>query len=67
MTVRIPSYKRIGKTSLFIKDCIAGVNDVLTKESVDVIVTSLPYNIVVNHQNHLQLYPMKLDKLFYWI
>ena len=42
MIVTISPYKRIGKISLFLKDCITGMNDVLAKESVDVIVTSLP-------------------------
>jgi DNA modification methylase len=67
LTVRIPPYKRIGKISLFIKDCITGMNDVLAKESVDVIVGSFPHNIVVNYQKSSAIALMKLDKLFYWI
>ena len=49
MTVRISPYKRIGKISMFIKDCITGMNDVLVKEYVNVIVTSPPYNTGVDY------------------
>ena len=52
MTVTITPYKRIGKISLFLKDCITGMNDILAKESVDVIVTSPPYNIGINYQRY---------------
>jgi DNA modification methylase len=41
---------------MFIKDCITGMNDVLAKDYVDIIVTSPPYNTRVNYQNHLQLH-----------
>jgi DNA modification methylase len=42
LTITITPYKRIGKISLFLKDSITGMNDILAKESVDVIVTSPP-------------------------
>ena len=65
MTVRISPYKRIGKISLFLKDCITGMNDVLAKESVDVIVTSPPYNIGINYQKYNDNLPK--EKYIQWI
>ena len=65
MTVRISPYKRIGKISLFLKDCITGMNDVLAKESVDVIVTSPPYNIGIDYQRCNDNLPK--EKYIQWI
>jgi site-specific DNA-methyltransferase (adenine-specific) len=65
LTVRISPYKRIGKISLFLKDCITGMNDVLAKESVDVIVTSPPYNIGINYQKYNDNLPK--EKYIQWI
>ena len=45
----IKPYKKIGNISLYLKDCTTGMNEVLPIESVDVVVTSPPYNIGINY------------------
>jgi site-specific DNA-methyltransferase (adenine-specific) len=61
----ITPYKKIGKISLFLKDCITGMSDNLAKESVDVVVTSPPYNIGVNYQRYDDNLPK--EKYLQWI
>jgi site-specific DNA-methyltransferase (adenine-specific) len=65
LTITITPYKRIGKISLFLKDCITGMNEILAKESVDVIVTSPPYNIGINYQRYDDNLPK--EKYIQWI
>jgi site-specific DNA-methyltransferase (adenine-specific) len=65
LTITITPYKRIGKISLFLKDCISGMNDNLAKESVDVIVTSPPYNIGINYHRYDDNLPK--EKYIQWI
>jgi site-specific DNA-methyltransferase (adenine-specific) len=61
----VTPYKKTGKISLFLKDCMTGMSDILTKESVDVIVTSPPYKIGINYQRYDDNLPK--EKYLQWI
>jgi site-specific DNA-methyltransferase (adenine-specific) len=50
-------YKVIGghrgnTISFYLKDCVSGMNETLQEKSVDVVVTSPPYNIGVNYSSY---------------
>jgi DNA modification methylase len=59
LTITITPYKRIGKISLFLKDCITGMNEILAKESVDVIVTSPPITLGLIIRGIMTIYQRK--------
>lgn len=46
-------------------DCIEGMNQILPKESIDIIVTSPPYNIGVNYNSYNDDRPF--DDYLAWI
>jgi site-specific DNA-methyltransferase (adenine-specific) len=49
---RIKPYKKVDKISLYLADCITAMNVILNTESVDVVVTSPPYNIGVDYHTY---------------
>jgi len=49
---RSKPYKKVDKIYLYLADCITAMNVILSTESVDVVVTSLPYNIGVDYHTY---------------
>jgi site-specific DNA-methyltransferase (adenine-specific) len=49
---RIKPYKKVDKIYLYLADCITAMNVILSTESVDVVVTSPPYNIGVDYHTY---------------
>ena len=47
----------------FHKDCLSGIKDNIKKNSIDVVVTSPPYNIGINYNTYLDNC-LKKDILF---
>jgi len=48
---RIKPYNKVDKF-LYLADCITAMNVILNTESVDVVVTSSPYNIGVDYHTY---------------
>jgi site-specific DNA-methyltransferase (adenine-specific) len=65
LITRVKPYKKIDKVSLYHKDCIDGLNQVVSKESVDVVVTSPPYNLGINYSKYNDNLPK--DKYLKWM
>jgi site-specific DNA-methyltransferase (adenine-specific) len=40
------------KISFYLEDCVRGMQDILSEKSVDLVVTSPPYNIRINYSTH---------------
>jgi site-specific DNA-methyltransferase (adenine-specific) len=59
--MKIPFYRTKGKngelTSLHLGDCIDGIKDTISSRSVDVVVTSPPYNIGVHYNSYHDMLP----------
>src|ERR671910_43986 len=49
---KIISGQRGNTISFYLRDCISGMNESLQEKSVDVVVTSPPYNIGVNYSSY---------------
>jgi site-specific DNA-methyltransferase (adenine-specific) len=54
---KIISGQRGNTFSFYLRDCISGMNESLQEKSVDVVVTSPPYNIGVNYSSYLDELP----------
>ncbi len=54
-----------GKTILYNEDCIAGMKKRLKAKSIDIVITSPPYNIGVNYKSYNDKIPR--DKYLKWI
>ncbi|MEO9364061.1 MAG: site-specific DNA-methyltransferase [Nitrososphaera sp.] len=62
---RVLHYGNNSSATLYLKDCIAGFNDDVREESVDVVVTSPPYNIGVGYNSYLDALPR--EKYLAWM
>ena len=51
--------------SIYQMDCIRGMNEILEENSIDMIITSPPYNIGVEYNSHNDLMPF--DKYLEWM
>lgn len=51
--------------TLYLSDCVQGMNAILAEKSVDVVVTSPPYNIGINYSLHKDTLPR--DKYLEWM
>jgi site-specific DNA-methyltransferase (adenine-specific) len=60
----IKPYKKVDKISLYLADCIMAMNEI-KKESVDVVVTSPPYNIGIDYHKYDDSLPR--EKYLRWI
>jgi site-specific DNA-methyltransferase (adenine-specific) len=65
LRTRIKPYKKVNKISLYLADCISGMNQILKKESVDVVVTSPPYNIGIGYNKYDD--NLSTEKYLRWI
>ncbi len=45
--------------SFYLRDCISGMNEILQEKSVDVVVTSPPYNIGIDYSSYRDALPRK--------
>jgi site-specific DNA-methyltransferase (adenine-specific) len=52
-------------TTLYLKDCLEGMRDCLKSNSIDVVVTSPPYNIGINYNSYIDTLPR--EKYLTWL
>jgi site-specific DNA-methyltransferase (adenine-specific) len=51
--------------SFYLNDCVSGMNEVLQEKSVDVVITSPPYNIGTDYSNYQDELPR--EKYLQWM
>src|SRR5918994_6119393 len=62
---KIISGQRGNTFSFYLRDCISGMNEALEEKSVDVVVTSPPYNIGIEYSTYHDRLPR--EKYLQWM